>query len=134
MASATARHRRPPLPPSDQDGSASSSDRYSKDDKGSKRSSDGDDDDGRGLSWLLPMLALGFLRHMSASSNIVHDCDEVFNYWEPLHYVLYKSGFQTWEYRQLFYSFDSRVLFVFIIFWGKFDNALDFARIVSDVE
>ncbi|XP_020244579.1 dol-P-Man:Man(6)GlcNAc(2)-PP-Dol alpha-1,2-mannosyltransferase [Asparagus officinalis] len=48
------------------------------------------------------MLALGLLRHMSASSNIVHDCDEVFNYWEPLHYVLYKSGFQTWEYSSQF--------------------------------
>ncbi|XP_022872627.1 dol-P-Man:Man(6)GlcNAc(2)-PP-Dol alpha-1,2-mannosyltransferase-like [Olea europaea var. sylvestris] len=34
---------------------------------------------------------------MSATSNIVHDCDEVFNYWEPLHLLLYKSGFQTWE-------------------------------------
>lgn len=35
---------------------------------------------------------------MSATSNIIHDCDEVFNYWEPLHYLLYNSGFQTWEY------------------------------------
>jgi alpha-1,2-mannosyltransferase len=26
------------------------------------------------------------------------DCDEVYNYWEPLHYLLYKSGMQTWEY------------------------------------
>ena len=25
-------------------------------------------------------------------------CDETFNYWEPVHYVLYGSGFQTWEY------------------------------------
>lgn len=42
------------------------------------------------------------LRYMSATSNIVHDCDEVFNYWEPLHYLLYKSGFQTWEYSSQF--------------------------------
>ncbi len=28
----------------------------------------------------------------------VADCDEVFNYWEPLHYLLYGSGMQTWEY------------------------------------
>jgi alpha-1,2-mannosyltransferase len=42
---------------------------------------------------------LGFLRYMSATSNIIHDCDEVFNYWEPLHFLLYKTGFQTWEYR-----------------------------------
>ena len=26
------------------------------------------------------------------------DCDEVYNYWEPLHFLLYSSGFQTWEY------------------------------------
>ncbi|CEO98516.1 hypothetical protein PBRA_006630 [Plasmodiophora brassicae] len=28
----------------------------------------------------------------------IGDCDEVFNYWEPTHYVLYGSGLQTWEY------------------------------------
>lgn len=46
--------------------------------------------------------AFGFLfacRCISALFNIVHDCDEVFNYWEPLHYLLYGSGLQTWEYR-----------------------------------
>ena len=30
-------------------------------------------------------------------SNIT-DCDEVFNYWEPLHFMLYGGGLQTWEY------------------------------------
>ncbi|OQV20294.1 Alpha-1,2-mannosyltransferase ALG9 [Hypsibius exemplaris] len=28
----------------------------------------------------------------------ITDCDETFNYWEPLHYILHGSGFQTWEY------------------------------------
>jgi len=28
----------------------------------------------------------------------ISDCDEVYNYWEPLHYLLYGSGMQTWEY------------------------------------
>jgi alpha-1,2-mannosyltransferase len=28
----------------------------------------------------------------------IMDCDEVYNYWEPLHYLLYTSGMQTWEY------------------------------------
>ena len=32
----------------------------------------------------------------------ISDCDETFNYWEPLHYVLYHSGFQTWEYSPVF--------------------------------
>jgi hypothetical protein len=26
------------------------------------------------------------------------DCDEVFNYWEPLHNLIHGSGLQTWEY------------------------------------
>lgn len=29
---------------------------------------------------------------------ILTDCDEVFNYWEPLHYLHYGYGMQTWEY------------------------------------
>lgn len=28
----------------------------------------------------------------------IMDCDETFNYWEPLHYLLYNKGLQTWEY------------------------------------
>ncbi|EPS64624.1 hypothetical protein M569_10155, partial [Genlisea aurea] len=71
---------------------------YSKLDKPGSSSGDGD----RGLGWFLPLVSLGLLRYMSASSNIIHDCDEVFNYWEPLHFLLYKSGFQTWEYSSQF--------------------------------
>jgi len=26
------------------------------------------------------------------------DCDETFNYWEPLHFALFGTGLQTWEY------------------------------------
>jgi len=28
----------------------------------------------------------------------VTDCDETYNYWEPLYHMLYGKGFQTWEY------------------------------------
>ena len=28
----------------------------------------------------------------------VQDCDEVFNYWEPAHYLEHGFGLQTWEY------------------------------------
>ncbi|KAI5078870.1 hypothetical protein GOP47_0006541 [Adiantum capillus-veneris] len=55
-----------------------------------------------GITWGFAFVALLFLRHFSARSNLIHDCDEVFNYWEPLHYLLYKSGFQTWEYSSEF--------------------------------
>lgn len=30
--------------------------------------------------------------------NGITDCDETFNYWEPLHYLIRGEGFQTWEY------------------------------------
>ena len=37
-------------------------------------------------------------RIASACLNNINDCDETFNYWEPAHFLLYRSGFQTWEY------------------------------------
>lgn len=95
MALSTRQRR--PLP---SDVSSSPPAPYSKVDK-PRRSIVGEDD-GKGLGWFLPVFALGMLRYMSATSNIIHDCDEVFNYWEPLHFLLYKSGFQTWEYSSQF--------------------------------
>lgn len=38
------------------------------------------------------------LRITSAVWSPISDCDEVYNYWEPLHLFLYGRGFQTWEY------------------------------------
>ncbi|EJK65940.1 hypothetical protein THAOC_13160 [Thalassiosira oceanica] len=34
----------------------------------------------------------------TANLSPITDCDEVYNYWEPLHFLLYKTGMQTWEY------------------------------------
>ena len=34
-------------------------------------------------------------RMVSVALNNINDCDEVFNYWEPLHEVLYGYGFQV---------------------------------------
>uniref|UniRef100_A0A5B7AZE9 Mannosyltransferase n=1 Tax=Davidia involucrata TaxID=16924 RepID=A0A5B7AZE9_DAVIN len=93
----TTRSRRPL--PSDLPSSSSPSPSYTKHDKPERS---GREEVDKGLGWLFPLFALGVLRYMSASSNIIHDCDEVFNYWEPLHYLLYKSGFQTWEYSSQF--------------------------------
>lgn len=28
----------------------------------------------------------------------ITDCDETYNFWEPLHYLVYGNGMQTWEY------------------------------------
>jgi alpha-1,2-mannosyltransferase len=99
--SLSTRQRRPLLsdPSSSQSGES-----YTKHDK-PERSDGGSSSTGeQGLGWLFPLFVLGTLRYMSATSNIIHDCDEVFNYWEPLHFLLYKSGFQTWEYRYYFYK------------------------------
>lgn len=89
------RQRRPQT--SDPPPSTAASSSYSKSDKPGRSTTS--EDEGKGIGWFFPLFALGLLRYMSATSNIIHDCDEVFNYWEPLHYLLYKSGFQTWEYR-----------------------------------
>ena len=37
-------------------------------------------------------------RILAAIYSNISDCDEVFNYIEPLHYLLFKIGFQTWEF------------------------------------
>ncbi|XP_041357490.1 alpha-1,2-mannosyltransferase ALG9-like isoform X2 [Gigantopelta aegis] len=34
--------------------------------------------------------------------NIITDCDEVYNYWEPMHFMLFGNGFQTWEYSPMY--------------------------------
>ncbi|KAL7671247.1 hypothetical protein ACOME3_006148 [Neoechinorhynchus agilis] len=34
--------------------------------------------------------------------NIIDDCDEVFNFYEPLHWMVYGHGMQTWEYAPQF--------------------------------
>lgn len=38
------------------------------------------------------------VRLLCAQYSIIPDCDEVYNYWEPLHYLLFQFGLQTWEY------------------------------------
>ena len=35
---------------------------------------------------------------LAAQLNLINDCDETFNYWEPLHYLHFDKGFMTWEY------------------------------------
>ncbi|CAI5477681.1 unnamed protein product [Closterium sp. Yama58-4] len=54
------------------------------------------------ISWRAAFVFLLISRSISAAVNIIHDCDETFNYWEPLHYLLHESGFQTWEYSSAF--------------------------------
>ena len=48
-------------------------------------------------TWVLLPLCLSW-RILLANRMPIMDCDEVYNYWEPLHYLLYGYGLQTWEY------------------------------------
>ncbi|CUA67499.1 alpha-1,2-mannosyltransferase [Rhizoctonia solani] len=47
------------------------------------------------LSAAFRMLVL--IRVAAATWSNIQDCDEVFNFWEPLHYLDQGHGFQTWE-------------------------------------
>lgn len=55
--------------------------------------------------WYAPVHGVAFMlafivRAVGAVAGPVSpDCDEVFNFWEPTHYVMYGRGLQTWEYR-----------------------------------
>eukprot|EP00850_Spirogloea_muscicola_P002060 SM000008S22149 [mRNA] locus=s8:31301:38281:- [translate_table: standard] len=53
---------------------------------------------GGGVTFGAALAVLLAARLVSARHNLVHDCDEVFNYWEPLHNLLHGAGLQTWEY------------------------------------
>ncbi|XP_053658619.1 alpha-1,2-mannosyltransferase ALG9 [Anopheles marshallii] len=44
------------------------------------------------------VVTLIVVRLQAALWSTISDCDETFNYWEPLHYLLRGKGFQTWEY------------------------------------
>uniref|UniRef100_A0A1B6CT78 Mannosyltransferase n=3 Tax=Clastoptera arizonana TaxID=38151 RepID=A0A1B6CT78_9HEMI len=37
-------------------------------------------------------------RFCAAIWSHISDCDEVYNFWEPSHYLMFGQGFQTWEY------------------------------------
>ncbi|XP_013148626.1 PREDICTED: alpha-1,2-mannosyltransferase ALG9 [Papilio polytes] len=41
-------------------------------------------------------------RLLAAYWNHISDCDETYNYWEPLHYLVYGTGLQTWEYSPVY--------------------------------
>ncbi|WFD36161.1 dextrin dextranase [Malassezia cuniculi] len=49
-------------------------------------------------SWALIFALLGAVRTTAALFAVISDCDEVYNYWEPLHLVTFGAAFETWEY------------------------------------
>uniref|UniRef100_A0A914EH62 Mannosyltransferase n=1 Tax=Acrobeloides nanus TaxID=290746 RepID=A0A914EH62_9BILA len=52
---------------------------------------------------LTTIFKISFSIRVTASFwSIISDCDEVYNYWEPLHLFLFGRGFQTWEYSPIY--------------------------------
>ncbi|KAI1793985.1 asparagine-linked glycosylation 9 protein isoform a [Ganoderma leucocontextum] len=48
-------------------------------------------------SWSAALRSLLLIRVAGAMYSGIQDCDEVYNFWEPLHYLWKGYGFQTWE-------------------------------------
>lgn len=46
------------------------------------------------------LIALFLVRILCARFASIGDCDEVYNYWEVVHYWIFGDGFQTWEYHE----------------------------------
>jgi alpha-1,2-mannosyltransferase len=47
---------------------------------------------------VITFIVICCVRVLGALTNGIADCDETYNYWEPLHRLLYGKGLQTWEY------------------------------------
>ena len=75
----------------------------------------------------IPTIAVfyGFLlvNTLAAAFAPIQDCDEVFNYWEPTHYLNRGFGLQTWEYSPE-YSIRSWLYIVIHAIVGKFGSLL----------
>ncbi|KAK3828426.1 MAG: Alg9-like mannosyltransferase family-domain-containing protein [Benniella sp.] len=53
-------------------------------------------------SFSVAFKVLFLVRVLAATYSNISDCDEVFNYWEPMHYLQYGSGLETWEYSPVY--------------------------------
>ena len=58
---------------------------------------------------------------LSSITNIIDDCDEVYNYWEPTHFMMNGFGFQTWEYSPEYGLRSYLYLYIHLIF-GKISS------------
>ena len=57
------------------------------------------------LFWAEAVVAPLYLTYRALAAlrfPVITDCDEVYNYWEPLHFLLFEKGQQTWEYASQF--------------------------------
>ncbi|KAF2359705.1 GPI mannosyltransferase [Trinorchestia longiramus] len=106
----------PELPPDHPLGVSRGRQRVGRQEQSTRRNRKGDNSQGYKTSPELARLSKGHwcpgtatalkallsARLCAAVWGIITDCDETFNYWEPMHYVLYGKGLQTWEYAPQF--------------------------------
>lgn len=55
----------------------------------------------KAFDWKL-FVVLAVINFAAVVLNHIDDTDETYGYWEPLHYLLYGKGMQTWEYDPVF--------------------------------
>ncbi|CAD7923858.1 unnamed protein product [Amoebophrya sp. A120] len=67
-------------------------------------------------SLFFPLAFLFVMRILSALYAPMDDCDEVFNYWEPVHYQIFGHGLQTWEYSEQYALRSYAYLLLFTVF------------------
>lgn len=72
------------------------------------------------------------MRCASGLYSVIQDCDEVFNYWEPVHYLLEGYGFQTWEYSPR-YSIRSWAYVFVYAFFGFFAQLISSTKVKANI-
>ena len=56
-----------------------------------------------------------------ALTSYISDCDETYNYWEPLHHLMYGKGMQTWEYSPLYAIRSWAYIYLhYVLTWAQF--------------
>lgn len=70
-------------------------------------------------------------RLVSAIFNNINDCDETFNYLEPLHLLLKGSGLQTWEYSPQYAIRSYAYLWLYAAPMWLFSYVLDVAPLLA---
>ncbi|KAH7729678.1 Plasmid Maintenance Protein containing protein [Aphelenchoides avenae] len=78
------------------------------------------------------------VRVMSSFWSQIADCDEVYNYWEPLHLLVFGRGFQTSRFYVWIHSVPSKVLFPAlasskVAFFHTLRGVIGLVSLVSDV-
>lgn len=76
----------------------------------------------RAPSALVASAFIAMVRLLSAGTTCVGDCDETYNYWEPLHYLLYGFGFQTWSVATLYFGILSKHQQRILLEWYSYTN------------